>query len=496
MKALLNLILISLIPIGWILTRSFFKENILLYDILNIINFVTVMVIIHCIYKKILINIHHWMIFLILYIGYFIKFYILCFLMLNQEKNELFLQIYYPTIIEYFYQENLIVEYYKIITLIMFCFSCLTLLFKSLQKQNIKSILELPKCIINSEKLERKINNYIKILIYITITLLFITLRFNIGVPNSEKVEAPLPFRLAGLIILVQNLVIPICLMSIIYFSKIYGLNNIKNKALLIYITVGILLSFITTSKAIIFNLLITLILYLIVTNQISKKTVFFITLLIPILFIFNLILSNFRTQRADNLDLNISIIIDVILTTLNNSTITIEANNLMQLLLVMITRVNGIDSLLNILNYQPLFNWERSLDLIFLSSNSIAEYYAVDILGWPAQHSTGFSPSLIGYIYFIFPTNLGICVGFIIYVLFWHIIVKLILKAKIINKSVALIYLATIIAFYTSEGTLESLPLRISIYLIIITIIDSVFFKNFLSKNRSNNYNENGKFT
>ena len=132
------------------------------------------------------------------------------------------------------------------------------------------------------------------------------------------------------------------------------------------------------------------------------------------------------------------------------------------------IMRINGADSLLNILYYDPPFSFERIGYLLFKSTETMNVLYASHVLGYSVDQYLSFSPSLLGYFTFPFSNTALVCIAMVVYTLVWHFLFSIILNARFFVKPIALALLIVILGT-TSEGTLEAMPRSIAIVMAIV---------------------------
>jgi len=472
-RILTRIILLATIPLGWVGTESIFVHNGFIYLVLNVIAFFAVAATLRGLVGDFLSIMHLWVIFLTVIVGYFVKFYILCTLSTNQEVWGIFLERHYPLEQSFLNQEFFLLYYFKLITAVIVCMATLAnLLPKSSFKIN-HAPLNLYLNSRQMNQLKGRFRSYLLAIVTISISLIAVTWIFQIGEFVEGRTEAPLPFRLGGLVFLIQNGLLPITFLAVIFLSNRYSMKKINRNTVFAYVLFGVLLGFVTTSKAILLVIFSSLILHWIASKQMTSKRIVLILIMLPAIGLFNVLLSVFRGLRSINSDVNIFELMQIGWDLFMNTDIFNEPGSFTQTLLILILRINGADSLLNILDYAPIFSWDRSINLVINSSKSVAEHYSLDILGWPPNTNTAFSPSLLGYLFFVFPTTLGVCIGFIAYVLFWQFLITLTGKITFTIKPVVIIFLSTIIVFYTSEGTLESIPQRILGFLIIVFFVE-----------------------
>ncbi len=485
---------ILIFPIGFIFSFKLF-DNYLFYLLLTILNIFSGSVIIYSLKKFNLKDIYLWVIFFIFIFGYFVKFYILAYLFININEYYEYLDIYYKIETEYFNKPEIIINYFHDITIYLFSFSIFTKLFvnKINDKNNFKNLTNsLSNVKISSLKL--------KFLLGFTFTLwlifLNIQLNLNIGfVSGDEDITTKLPYHLAGLIMTVINVIIPLFFLVVLYFSTVNGFKGLNKTTTVIYIIYGIVTGLVSTSKASIYSVIISLFIVWLFTNSLDKKKLLTMLISLPLLSLFNLLLSTYRVIRIFEPNLTVAEITNRLYYSFRSNNFDELTNGGTQGALLnttqkigIIMRVNGADSYLNILNYNPKFSFNRIIDLIFFEPNAVNILYAEDVLGLPTTAGLAFSPSLLGFFKFLLGNTFAVCIGFFLYVLMWHLLFSFVRRLHFKVEPIMISMLVILLAHYTSEGTLESMPFAIFILLILSFFLELMFklyFKNSLLSNK-----------
>jgi hypothetical protein len=138
--------------------------------------------------------------------------------------------------------------------------------------------------------------------------------------------------------------------------------------------------------------------------------------------------------------------------------------------------RINGADTLLNIANFGPTFSLHRVVYYLFESESAVNIEYATKVLGLPLEAGLAFSPSLMGYFYFILGDPVLSGLALMVFLLFWNTIFVLLNHSGFKLRPVIFAILLISFAHYLSEGTLESMPMNIALILVIGTAFEVGF--------------------
>lgn len=471
-----KILVLSIFPLGWVASESIFVLEGDYYFALNLLAFIAAGVLIWSLRGEFRRSIHIWIIFILYITGYFVKYYLLCYMSTHMEANGFFLRASYPHEVDFLDNEKFLLNYFELVTEVMVCFAVTVLL---IPRFNFSRYLYSPTYKIESHvsnKFMRKWDIFLWAIIIFSLLTVAVAWNFGIGTPSgATNTEPQLPFRLAGVVSVFINIVIPVVFLIIILFTERYAIMRINQRAVLAYISFGILVGIITTSKAALISVLVSLLLLWLITGQITQGRINFLSTMFPIMALFSIILSIFRTVGINNPEISVIDLLAMGFETICSIAVGQESMSFSQFLGLfgVLLRINGADSLFNILNYSPAFSWLRSFDLLLSSQFTVSDVYSTEVLGLSLQAGTAFSPSLLGYFYLIFPTSIGVCIAFVAYVLFWHGLFSQVVKFKLKIEPVMLSLLSITLAFFSSEGTLESMPQRIAILFIIILFFE-----------------------
>ncbi len=423
--------------LGFLLTKDLITSFQYYYLLLNISAFFSAVFIIKNIKKPSLINFHIWIIFIIFILGYFFKFYILSYLKLyHSDFASDFLNTNFPLESYLLGKPIVLINYFEIVTVLLSVFALTSFfIFRNLnlaKKINTKNFIR-PFARYNQKKL-----NLLFFCTFIFSILFFaFQLKTGIGIVSRDpNTVMSLPFRLAGIISALGKWFLPVLFMTLVLFS--FATNKKVNQyiSIIFYLVFGIIATLISTSRFdFLFNI-ITLAVLLFSIGRLSKRYLFILGILICVASFSNNVLSFMRTGvHIDNGSLKY---------------------------IILLLRVNGADSLLNIIDHSTSFSIDRIMYKLFESPFNINEQFALDVLGVYPTAGLGFSTSLIGRFFFIFESLSLVSILFSFYIFIWH---SAFLHANKIFSDVTPIFislLSVILAFITSEGSLESLPLML----------------------------------
>jgi hypothetical protein len=479
-------LVILIFPIGFYISYKLI-DNFFLYFLFTTCNIFSSTFIVYSLKKFKINDTYLWVIFYIFIFAYFVKYYILTYLFININDYYEYLEIYYPIETEYFKKPEIILNYFQDITFILFSFSLYIKLFvyKNNRNKNYNHIIN------NLSNL--KVSNFkLKILLGFVVSLwiIFLNIQLNLKlgfVSGNEEYSTKLPYHLGGLIMTVLNLIVPLLFLLILFFSTTSGFKGVYKSTTFIYIIYGVVTGLVSTSKASIYSVIISLFIVWLLTNRLNKKKIFTILLTLPLLSLFNLLLSAYRVSRIYDPNLTIGEITYRLFSSFRTNNFDELTNGGTQGAVLKTTqsiglfmRLNGADSYLNILNYNPSFSFKRIIDLIIFEPKSIYVLYSEEVLGLPSTAGLAFSPSLLGYLKFLLGNTIAVCIGFFLYILFWHLIFSFVRKLNFTIEPIIISMLIILLAHYTSEGTLEAMPFSIFIILLISFIIEKVFIYYF----------------
>jgi hypothetical protein len=420
--------------LGFLLTKDLFISFQYYYFLLNIFAFASAVFIIKNIKEPSLKNIHLWIIFLIFTIGYFFKFYILAYLKLyHSDFSSDYLNTNFPLESYLLGKPILVINYFEIVTVLLLIFSVISFFILNNSKLALK---------INSEyalkpisiRNQRKINILFICAAILSILYFCFQLKTGIGIasrdPNSVM---SLPYHLAGIISALGKWFLPALFMLMILLSFAANLRVKQYISISLYIVFGMIATLISTSRFDFLFIVITLAVLLFSIGKLSKKYIFILAILICIATLSSNLIAFIRTGD-------------------------LVYNGPLKYITLLL-RVNGADSLLNILNYSTSFSFDRIIHRLFESSLTINDQFSLDVLGLEPTQGLGFSTSLIGRFYFIFESLIVVSFVFSIYIFIWHYVFVYANKIFSDITPIFISLLSVTLAFITSEGNFESLP-------------------------------------
>lgn len=459
--------LLSVFPVGWYVSLDLLAAEKIYYTILTVIALLSASLILKMLHGPVKREIHLWIIFILFVIGYFIKFYVLCYFKLDDSSD--YLDINNPLEKNLLDHADLIIHYYETITIVFFVFALLIAVlttvgnFSTIRYKAYK--LTVPRITIR----EFKVKWLLAFSIACFLVLIYLQLTLGLGfVSAADRQVSQLPYHLAGIIMTIYLGVIPLLLLMTVWLADVIRSNYLAKLTVGSYLLFGIVAGVLSTSKAPLFNVLISLAVLWLVTGTLTRKRLLLLLSLVPFIAIFNGFLSINRIMRSANPDLGIFEIMGMtgrfllsIDTTLSGYEEPVQQATSY---LGLIMRISGADSLMNIINYAPAFSLDRSWYLLFESPDTIPTLYAQDVLGRYYDTGVAFSPSLLGYFEFVFG-NVGlVCFGMIAYILVWHLLFRALLRYRLLIEPIVFSMLVALLALYTSEGVLESMPQSIAL--------------------------------
>lgn len=298
--------------------------------------------------------------------------------------------------------------------------------------------------------------------------LVFITLFFFAGTYAQLSYEVgtgfarqePLPYRLAGLLIAVQRYVVPFMYLFVLLVADRTQRVGTSRATVALYLTYGIVFGLVTTSKSHAFFAIASLAVLWATEGTFSRRRIWLTILGLLISVFFSRYLADVRLLRA-----NVTIsFMETLASPLFGSEFLPDTGvagvERTLILIAIITRAVGIDALLNVVGYDPSFSLERLTN--FLSGEiSLDKIYALEVVGMPEEwlDRSAFAPSLFGAFYVLTGGTWGMGIGVGIYVFVWHLIFYFADRSGFVLRPVLLSMLLMSILFFTSEGTVETMP-------------------------------------
>jgi hypothetical protein len=345
------------------------------------------------------------------------------------------------------------------------------------KKKDIIKLNNLGNGLINIRKLN--IINYALILlsIFTFLVVLDTGVAFHSG---NEDLVVKLPFRLAGIIQTILNLLLPTAFIIVLYYSLVSQKKEIVKRSSISFVLYSIAATILTTSKSYLFVCSFALLFLFVIFYGFRKKTLIFLILGIVAVVFFSAIASFLRVARSIDPNFGIVEVVSLLSNYWDALFEPSSQNNLEISNLGLLLRINGADSLLNVIAWQNNGGKISFLNY-FISDNpaTLSKYYALNVLGLSENNAFSFPPSLLGYLVILLNYEFFIIIGLIIYFQLWNFTFYLMRKISNIDLVLLLTPLISSIVFFSSEGTLESMH-RSIIGLVISTFAIRFFARYF----------------
>jgi hypothetical protein len=470
-------IIISLFTLGYIETYKIAGNEDLYYLFLTVVAILSAVASAFILKENFKYKIHLSAIFVLIIIGYFLKIYILGYLILHSDSYYEYINAYFPLQYELLVNSpDLFIIYFEVVTAMLGLFA-LVIISLSLLKLNVIQTQGIPLYNNTFPKYKVKDSSVKLLLILASLSILFIIyiqIYYNIGlVSPGEREVTILPYRLAGIIQIFGRYFIPMILFIALWLSIKNRLKFLSRISYFLFFFWGVSLGLVSTSKEPLIIAILSIFLTLFLCNAFGKKQMIWLIALIPLLMLFNDFLSLNRLARNYYLDEGIVDIAIMIFTGIIKPSDFLSQDyhsiSSVAKYLGLIMRIGGADSLLSILDYNMTEPIRKAL--LFQSSQPIVDIFTQDVLGQNLMPGLRFSPSLLGYFILALGGVSEALIAFVLYVLFWHIIFTSNFKSKFRIKSfLALLLLLTMIRL-TSEGGFS----RLSMHFLLIIIFGVV---------------------
>ena len=415
-------LLLVIYPIGWYLSYDLLSSELEYYLLLTLVAVLSSALILMMLRGSIVQQIHLWIIFILYLIGYYVKFYILCYMKLHfNEYNEYL----YAIEMDLLNDTALIIKYYELVTIVLVSYAIIVAFLRK-KRSNIALATNKPSHLLGPmHRLNVNGKSVIRLLVFticLCIFLMYTQIQLGLGfVSGSERQMVQLPYRLAGLIMTIYNGIIPLLFLVAVWLSDTKRTVSLNRLAITLYLFFGIAAGLLSTSKASLLSVVISLGFLWLLTGTLTKKRLLLIGIMIPLIIQFNSFLTVNRILRSD---LG-SGIFETMITAVNyfiSQVIDLpgyeDAFQRTITYLGPVMRINGADSLLNILNYNPSFSFKRIGQLLFESTSAVNDLYSTDVLGYNIDRDVAFSPSLLGYFVFVFSNTGFVCLAMVVYTL------------------------------------------------------------------------------
>lgn len=448
---------ILICPMGWIFSHSAFQDQALKYALLCTINTILVLLLLILIDKHRASFIDIWASFVIFCIGLYVKFYVLI-LFSRYDLFDKYLSNRFPNELIYLNDTKSLIDYYTFITVVMVFFVIYVTLLANSKLRNPWKAIELP---VRQSTATNSAAPVVVLILALLVGAAILTVNyvFNVGTPYSAHTP-PLPFRLAGFITAINQWLLPILFLWVIYKADSQSNQNLLAWAVLLYMLFGVLNGLVSTSKSWPLQIWTTVFLVALFTQRLNfRRLIALLSLLPPIMLVVHVVIllrKSALISRPANVDPLTTMPIDTMPIDVHANTPLIDlVTNATDILL----RFGGADSLFHILNFESDLSMERALGMLLGVPKNISELFNYDVLGYSEPlFGTAFSPSLLGALYLVFPHTVFACIAFVFFLFFWRVIFLIVANSKMETTAAALAQLTILFALYVSEGTLDSL--------------------------------------
>lgn len=467
-------LLLFIFLVGWSISLNLIEDKKIYYTLLTIISFFSFYIAINKLNRPMKQEVYLWAILIIFFVGYYLKFYILCYLKVDLYSDYINL---YQNEANFLGNSAQIIRYFETITTVSFIFSILIYILvkksKLVLKKHYLDKLNITPIYMDEDKVK---------LLIIGFTFLFIIiayLNFTLGiglVSSADRQVIELPYRLSGIISALFLNITPLLLLIAVWLADLTSSKSNFKIAVFIYLIYGVVAGLMSTSKAPMINVFISITILWFVTSKLTKGRLFFLILLIIFIGFFNGILSINRIMRVTNPELGLFEILLIVFHFIfagDEYLFGYEGSiNFGNYYLGLLMRINGADSLMNIIAYSPIFSFSRVWN-IFESSDTIAKLYALDVLGRDVEYGVAFSPSLLGYFYFLYGNITLVSISFAGYIIFWNFLFNALFRSKLVIEPIIFSILIGLLVHYTSEGSLEALPQSLFLLIVLACIVE-----------------------
>jgi len=286
-----------------------------------------------------------------------------------------------------------------------------------------------------------------------------IQLEYGIGVGFLR--QESLPFRLAGVLIAVQKYIVPLALLFVIWAADRMRMVKTAGIAVALYLFYGIASGLITTSKASLIFVIATLAGLWVASGTLNARRAWLIAGAVVFSIGFSAYLSAVRFLR---IDLTMSVW-DTIMTPLlpGSAQLGLAADQADTgfLYLAILLRSVGMDALLGIVAYDPSFSFDRIISLV-TGATSLDQVYGQEVLQRDSYDVSAFSPSLVGGLYILTGSIWATGIAVFLYTIIWHAIFAFVSRSNLVLRPALLAMLLLSVLLYTSEGTIETMPVAL----------------------------------
>lgn len=271
-----------------------------------------------------------------------------------------------------------------------------------------------------------------------------------------ERGAPELPWRLAGILALVRNVLIPSLGLLVVWAAERVGDRRHAGLGVLFLVAHGVGSAVLTSSRGQLVSPLVSLALLWLVTGRFTRRRVVGLALLSPLLALAFPILGAYRNLAGAPLE---DVVTGVGAALQNLDTGDSGLPLWTSVALALAGRLNGFDSLARIVDWQAAegftgWSWLRPVQ------ESVTATFTFDIMNVPPEWATAVSPSLLGYFYFRTGSALATA-GFVAaWAVGWCLLFRWLVREDLRATEVSFAVVGWTFILLSNEGTLEGLPL------------------------------------
>ncbi len=460
----LSALMCLLFGVGWWVTRDRFEAQAGYYLALHVLNLAAALAMVRVMAGEGRRLLHLWIIFWLYAIGYFLKFHLLTYMSLHLDVYDQALRGSYPLEAPYFEDPVMLMSYLELASAAWVTFAVVVL---AIGRGGASGRVDAPALGLHSTRPALvAIRLHWVFLAVLGLSFLLFAVEIWTGVGLNEgttREQEPLPFRLAGVIMAVHRGLLPLLYMLLIWLTQELGLSSLNRKATVGFLVFGVVWGLLSTSKSALTIVLTSLYVLWFLTDRLDRRRVMALFVAIPVLTAFNVFLSINRILR--NLDFNQDVWTIFSLAAQQWDANASGGDNAPLIgYLGLVLRINGVDTMLNLMDYDMQWSVARAWDFLAGSGPGIASFYGTEVLGLTSEFGVAFSPSLLGTFYVLGGHLALVCFLLAMFVWGAHILFRTLGWARMRIEPIVLAVLSIQLALLVSEGTLEVVPQRLAI--------------------------------
>ena len=500
----IRLFFVLLFPFGWFFSSDLLSGQYAYYLLLNSVALGSSVAFLFVMRNILMKDIHLWVIFLIYQMGYFVTFYILCYMKTRYQDYASYLDSAFSNEMELLNSSALIVSYFETVTLVLVAFTTLVIALKlvsqcssfTLRQPDTKGDSEIPIKLSHST-----LKRLLLVTIVISAILLLIQSHLGLGITSgADRQVVQLPYRLAGIIMALITGFLPLVYIGILWLADRIRSPILASRGITAYLVFGVVSGLISTSKEPLMIVVVAMSVLWLVTGTFTKNRFRLIMALVPFIIVFNIFLAVNRMMRSLFEDLGMVEIFMLVLKTGLSADYEIYASRWsisgLSAVLAPLMRIDGSGPLLGIVNYAPSFDLDRVLSIVFESGLSVDALFVTEVLGEAIRDGVAFSPSLIGYFLFIFGNPWLVCIGVSLYTLVWHMIFRALTGLRLKATPILISLMIVALARFTISGTLEAMPQSIAMVLIFGLIAEFCLVRAFGRSSRQTSFPSSQRYS